>query len=58
MNYYQKNKDEILKAAYEKYFNGGGKEKAKKYYRENNEEIKKRERKRYRNLDKFEKKIR
>ena len=53
MNYHQKNKDEILKTAY-----GGGKEKAKKYYRENNKEIKKRERKRYRNLDKFEKKIR
>ena len=36
--------------------NGGGKEKAKKYYKENKEEIKKRERERYRKLDKFGKK--
>ena len=41
MNYYQKNKDKILKKAYEKYHNGGGKEKAKEYYKENKEQIKK-----------------
>ena len=56
MNYYQKNREKILKKAHEKYHNGGGKEKAKKYYRENKEEIKKRERERYRKLDRFEKK--
>ena len=56
MNYYKKNKDKILKKAYEKYHNGGGKEKAKKYYRKNKEEIRKRERERYRKLDKLEKK--
>ena len=37
MNYYQKNKDKILKKAYKKYHIGGGKEKTKKYYRENKE---------------------
>ena len=54
MNYYQKNGDNILKKANEKYHNGGGKEKAKKYYRKNKGEITKRERERYRKLDKFE----
>ena len=54
MNYYQKNKDKILKKAYEKDHNGGGKEKGKKYYKENKEEIKKRERERYRKMDKSE----
>ena len=55
MNYYQKN-TKILKKAYEKYRNGGGKEKAKKYYKQNKGQIKKRERERYRNIDEFEKK--
>ena len=45
MNYYQKNKDKILKKAYKKYHNGGGKVKARKYYWENKEVIKKKERK-------------
>ena len=53
MNYSQKNKGKILKKAYEKYHNGGGKEKAKKYYKE---QIKKIERERYRNMDKFKNK--
>ena len=44
MNYYQINKDKILKKDYEKYHNGGGKEKAKEYYKENKQQIKKRER--------------
>ena len=56
MNYYQKNKDKVLKEAYEKYHNDGDNEKAKKYYKENKEQTKKRERERYKNLDKFEKK--
>ena len=55
MDYYQKNKDKILKKAYEKYHNDGGKKKLKEYYKENKEKIKKRERERYRNMDKFEK---
>ena len=56
MNYYQKNRHDILNKAHEKYHNDGGKEKAKTYYRGNKEEIKKRERERYRKLDRFEKK--
>ena len=55
MNYYQKNRDKILKKAHEKYHSSGGK-KANKYYRENKEEMKKREKERYRKLDRFEKK--
>ena len=54
MNYYKRNREAILKKAHDKYHNGGGKEKA--YYRENKEEIKKRERKRYREMVKFERK--
>ena len=53
MNYCQKNRNEILKKAHEKYHNGGRKEKARKYYRENKKEIKKREREKYRKLDRF-----
>ena len=33
MNYYQRNKEKILKRAYEKYHNGGRKEKAQEYYK-------------------------
>ena len=51
-----KNRDKFLKKAHEKNYSGGGKERVKKYYRENKAEIKKRERKRYRKLDKFKKK--
>ena len=54
--YYERNKEAILKKPHEIYHNGGGKEKAKRYYRQNIEEIKKREREKYRKLDKFEKK--
>ena len=45
----------LLKKTPGKYHNGGGKEKARKYYIENKEETKKRERKRYKEMDKFEK---
>ena len=37
----------LLKKAYDKYYNKGGKEKAAKYYQENKEMIKKREREKY-----------
>ena len=40
MDYYQKNKDKILKKAYEKYHNCAGKEKAKEYCKENKEKNK------------------
>ena len=56
MNYYQRNRTKLLQKAHGKYHNGGGKEKARKYYIENKKEIKKRERKRYNEMDKFEKK--
>ena len=56
MNYYQRNKDKVLKKAHEKYHNGGGKEKSRKYYIEDKEEIKKKEREKYGKLDRFEKK--
>ena len=56
MNYYKRNKELILKKAHDKYHNGGGKEKSKRYYRQNKDEIKKRERKKCRKMDKFEKK--
>ena len=32
MSYYKKNKEVLLGKAYDKYHNGGGKERAKKYY--------------------------
>ena len=41
MSYYNKNKEVLLEKAYDKYHNGGGKERAKKYNQENKEEIKK-----------------
>ena len=56
MDYYKRNKEAFLKKAHDTYHNGGGKEKAKKYYRENKEAIKKRQRIRYRKMDKFESK--
>ena len=56
MNYYQRNKDKVLKKAHEKYHNGGGKEKSRKYYIEDKEEIKKKEREKHGKLDRFEKK--
>ena len=50
MNYYRKNREALLKRAYDKYHNKGGKEKAIKYYRENKEEIKKKEKNKYKNM--------
>ena len=44
MSYYKKNKEVLLKKVYDKYHNGGGKERAKNYYQANKEEIKKKER--------------
>ena len=43
MSCYKKNREELLKKAYSKYHNKGGKEKAAKHYQENKEEIKKKE---------------
>ena len=47
MSYCKKSKEVLLEKAYNKYHNGGGKERAKKYYQANKEEIKKKERLKY-----------
>ena len=41
--YYDKNKEKLLRKAYDKYHNGGSKEKASFYYQKNKEKIKKKE---------------
>ena len=48
--YYGKNKKELLKKAYDKYHNEGGKEKAALYYNIKKEMIKRREKDRYRSM--------
>ena len=47
MSYYKKNKEVLLEKAYDKYYNSGGKERAKKHYQASKEEIKKKERLKY-----------
>ena len=47
MSYYKKIKEVLLEKPYDKYYNKGDKERAKKYYQENKEEIKKKERLKY-----------
>ena len=42
MSYYQDNKVKLLKKAYDKYHNGGGKERVAKYHQKNKETIKER----------------
>ena len=56
MSYYNRNREELLKKAYNKYHNEGGKEKAAKYYQKNIEEIKSKERNKYKNMSEDEKK--
>ena len=55
MSYYWFNREKILKNAWDKYHNKGGKEKAAKYYAANQEVLKEDSRNRYRNLSKKEK---
>ena len=57
MSYYKKNKEVLLEKAYDKYHNGGGKERTKKYYQANKEEIKKKERLKYWFMPENEKEI-
>ena len=57
MSYYKKNGEVLLKKAYGKYHNEGGKEKAAKYYQKNKEEIKKKERNKYKNMSEDEKNV-
>ena len=46
-NYYWFNRKELLKKAYDKYHNQGGKKRAAEHYQKNKEMIKKRERDKY-----------
>ena len=55
MNYYQKNREVLLKKAHDKYHNKGGEGEAAKYYQENKEEIKKKERLKYKNMSEEQK---
>ena len=48
------NKEKLLKKAYGKYHNKGGKEKAALYYQKKKETIKKREKDRYRSMTDIE----
>ena len=56
MSYYQDNKGEILKEAYDRYHNRGGKEKAAKYYRKNTDLLRYKANMKYKNMSKKEKK--
>ena len=55
MSYYVDNKDKILKKAYDRYHNRGGKEKAAKYYRKNADFLKYEASMKYKNMSKKEK---
>ena len=55
MSYYQDNKDEVLKKAYDRYYNRGGKEKAAKYYRKNTDLLGFKANMKYKNMSKKEK---
>ena len=56
MSYYQDNKGELLKKAYDRYHNRGGKEKAAKYYRKNTDLLRYKANMKYKNMSKKEKK--
>ena len=51
MNYYEKNKEKLK----DKYYNQGGKEKAKEYYQNNKDGIKEKAKIRYQNLSEKQK---
>ena len=55
MSYYQDNKGEILKKAYDRYHNRGRKEKAAKYYRKNVDLLRYEANMKYKNMSKKEK---
>ena len=52
--YYSFNRKDLLKIAYDKYHNKGGKEKAALYYQKNKETIKNREKDSYRSMTDIE----
>ena len=53
MKYYSFNRENILKNAWNKYHNKGGKEKAAKYYAANQKVLREDARNKYRNLSKY-----
>ena len=55
MSYYWFNREKLLKNAWDKYYNKGGKEKAADYYRKNAYLIRFKARNKYRNLSEKEK---
>ena len=54
MNYYQLNRDKLLKNAKNRYHNGGGKKNVAKYHQDNQEVLREKARNQYRNLSEEE----
>ena len=55
MRYYVDNRDKILKKAYDRYHNRGGKKKSAKHYRKNADLLKYEANMKYKNMSKKEK---
>ena len=55
MSYYWFNREKLLKNAWNKYHNNGGKQKAAEYYKKNADVIKFEARNKYKNMSKTEK---
>ena len=55
MDYYLLNRQELLPKAKDRYYNGGGKEKAAKYYLENKEDLQGNSKNKYKNVSEEEK---
>ena len=55
MSYYWFNREKLLKNAWNKYHNNGGKQKAAEYYKKNADAIKFEARNKYKNMSKTEK---
>ena len=54
MDYYLLNRQELLPKAKDRYYNGGGKEKAAKYYLENKEDLQENSKNKYKNVSEEE----
>ena len=57
MIYYLFNRQELLQQAKDRYYNGGGKEKATKYYNDNKDVSKENAKNKYNNFSEEEKKV-
>ena len=55
MDYYLHNRQELLPKAKDRYYNGGGKEKAAKYYLENKDVLQENSKNKYKNVSEEEK---